>query len=689
MTAASTPVWEIVPLLEFVQFPWRFLGITALTLAFLSAAGVDAMRPVQPPSSPTNNRQKPMWLAWLIIPIIVLSALYWFDPRYCEGNQAPTVADIIYLESWSNTIGTTAKGEYMPKTADKLPPEPYATPFSAPESVALSDVNRTPLHFSASSNETAPFTLTANVFDYPGWRATLNNRPVPITPSDEFGLITIEVPAGEQLIDIAFQETPLRKRANWVSIVALLGCLMLFVQTRATQTGKPEDSFSPISRTLIIPGLIGISLFILLGWVLPRTASVLMRPRLSEINGAPPLAQFNGGIQLIDYLIDARSMAADDVMNVQVELYAPNQTASDYQVNLQLTDFNQINWVSKDVIHPRLYKNYYESRLWRPDQYAEDLLQIVPIPGTPPGTYQVELVVFDKYSKQIAPATDGRLSFNLGSIEISRPTEQVRPEDFDSQFEANLEFSFLQLIGYGHDRREAKSGDPFALSMVWQANGRPKNDEVGTLKLLNGANQVSFEKPVELISPNWPTSKWREGDIWRGQSTMILPATLPSGEYRWELCVLNSCHILGPLTIEAPDWLFTRPEVDLDLGSPVLGTLTQLAGASFDQTDPANVTLVWQPLETPPDTYKVFVHLLNSAGELVAQSDSIPAQNSRPTTGWIANEFIIDQHQLSIDGDLPEGTYRLVAGLYSANTSARLITEDGSDNILITQFEIE
>ncbi len=744
MLPASEPVWDVVPLLEFVQFPWRFLGITALTLAFLSAAGIDAILPSKVIIEQFANRPSPNpsrgegngptslglmstmltlphrwgrlgggigstaeqilgtnqpaadthqknygWIAWLIIPIIVVSALYWFDPRYCKGNEAPTVADIIELESWSNTIGTTAKGEYLPKTADRLPPEPYSTPFSVADGIMLTEVSREPLSFKAQSNGAEPFELTVNVFDYPGWTATLNGEPTPTTPSDEFGLITLNVPAGEQTIDVTFRETPFRRRANWVSAFALLGLVGLFWLPNRPQNlqSVPDNKSGQVH--VAAPVFVGLALFILLGWAVPRTESFVIRPRLSELEGTPPLAQFNGGIHLIDYEIQSRAMQADGELGVTVELQAPNSTASDYQVNLQLIGFQGNNWVTKDVIHPRLYKNYYESRLWMADQYVEDLLLIEPVPGTPPGTYQIELVVFDQYSKQIDPATDGRLSFNLGTVEVMRPSSPATPADFEPQFEADFTYGPLKLIGYGHDRLEAKSGDPFAISMIWETLTQPKNNETGELNLINSSNEGAFTQQIELVNNRWPTSEWREGDIWRGQSTFILPATLPTDEYRWELCANDICHLLGPLAIDAPEWSFSQPETEYLLDGPAFGTIGRLVGANFDPQNPSNVTLVWESLETQPDSYKVFVHLLNSAGELVAQSDSIPAQSGRPTTGWVPNEFVIDQHNLFLNGDLPAGEYRLVAGLYNASNSIRQTTESGSDFVEITKFTVE
>jgi hypothetical protein len=97
------------------------------------------------------------------------------------------------------------------------------------------------------------------------------------------------------------------------------------------------------------------------------------------------------------------------------------------------------------------------------------------------------------------------------------------------------------------------------------------------------------------------------------------------------------------------------------------------------------LTLIWQTNQELTTSYRVFVHLVNSAGEIVAQTDAEPAQWSRPTTGWIPGEYIVDEHTLTLPADLPPGSYTIRLGLYDPDTGQRLPTLDGDAvNILIT-----
>jgi hypothetical protein len=96
------------------------------------------------------------------------------------------------------------------------------------------------------------------------------------------------------------------------------------------------------------------------------------------------------------------------------------------------------------------------------------------------------------------------------------------------------------------------------------------------------------------------------------------------------------------------------------------------------------VTLVWRAEDTSSTPYHAFLHLLGPDGTLVAQSDGIPANWTRPTTGWLPGETITDVRVLPVPSDVPAGGYTLSAGLYVPG-GGRLTATNGTDAVhLIT-----
>jgi mannosyltransferase len=76
------------------------------------------------------------------------------------------------------------------------------------------------------------------------------------------------------------------------------------------------------------------------------------------------------------------------------------------------------------------------------------------------------------------------------------------------------------------------------------------------------------------------------------------------------------------------------------------------------------LTLYWRT-DVPLDArYKVFLHLVDENGELVAQRDSEPGGGLVLTPTWPEGETIRDNHGLYLPEDLEPGTYTLLLGLY-------------------------
>ncbi|HUV88894.1 MAG TPA: glycosyltransferase family 39 protein [Anaerolineae bacterium] len=77
----------------------------------------------------------------------------------------------------------------------------------------------------------------------------------------------------------------------------------------------------------------------------------------------------------------------------------------------------------------------------------------------------------------------------------------------------------------------------------------------------------------------------------------------------------------------------------------------------------------WLAQQRPAEDYTVFVHLLDGAGQLVAQQDNPPVRGTRPTSTWEPGAVIVDPYDLSIPDDAVPGrmyssAYTLMVGLY-------------------------
>ncbi len=88
-----------------------------------------------------------------------------------------------------------------------------------------------------------------------------------------------------------------------------------------------------------------------------------------------------------------------------------------------------------------------------------------------------------------------------------------------------------------------------------------------------------------------------------------------------------------------------------------------------------------------PESYKVFVHLLDANGVPRAQADVIPLNGARPTWSWRPGEIVTDEIALKIPVDLPAGTYRLTTGLYNELSGKRLTLPNNIDAIDLAMID--
>jgi hypothetical protein len=158
--------------------------------------------------------------------------------------------------------------------------------------------------------------------------------------------------------------------------------------------------------------------------------------------------------------------------------------------------------------------------------------------------------------------------------------------------------------------------------------------------------------------------------LWVKELKTSLPADLEPGTYRWMLDCGEGAHY------EAVDTLHIRDDGRIvylrNLTNLIYEDIMRLVGYRWWTTGAElHVTLLWEALEKPVEEYKVFVHLVNSDGDIIRQYDAMPCNWKCPTTPWKVGRLIRDEAILSLGG-LPAGKYQLAVGMYRPGTSERL-----------------
>ncbi len=198
-------------------------------------------------------------------------------------------------------------------------------------------------------------------------------------------------------------------------------------------------------------------------------------------------------------------------------------------------------------------------------------------------------------------------------------------------------------------------------------------------RLLSPEGEVLVEAGHPFLWDQYPVAQTPAPEVLIDQ--IALPLSVPPGRYAWELECDNTTG--GDVEVLPVDRSPHYTSVPLTQWSD----FAWLRGVAYPEGfrvwsgGSLAVLLHWEALRAARQDYSVFLHLLDAAGQLVAQADGYPRGGLRPTTIWQAGETIVDIRRIELPLDLPEGEYTLVVGWYDWRTGDRLLTTHGADSL--------
>ncbi len=712
-------LWEIVPLIDFVQFPWRFVGRAALPVAFL--AGVPFYYFDRRHLSAVGGRPSAVIPAvggqWSAVVLILALALLIIEtipnlyPRMCYEEPFPTILTVHNYEHVTGLVGVDPEGSYFPRTVEQRPTgSPLEADFIAGRTPQRFDATALPDGAQAQNivyerfgvtltvDSPTPFTARYLSFAFPGWSARVNGERVAIIPESPSGLITFDVPAGMHMIEVDWGATPLRLALVGLSILSAVGVLGVIVWSRrrpsAAATGRPWGAVFPLKRSeLALLVLLGLGLLAFKVYV-DRNETALRRTAAPPVSHAVTLQ--GGEMALNGFNLSRDRVPAGETFDIDMAWTAVAPPQVDYQSEISLVGPDGLAWSQKGTERPRAFEDAAPTRLWTAGEWGWDSREVATLSGTPPGTYDIVVTLFDKTT--LAPVTlvDTSIGQAVGPTAVIGQIEIVNPTDapaFDPQYPADhaLPDSALRLLGYNQDRAEAAPGESVLLTLFWECR-EAVNCEGFPLSLRDESDVVAQTWALPAVREGLPPEAWPSHGRLRGQHIVSLPANLTSGRYRFFLGDFP----LEEITVIAPERSFTQPEISQSIdaafttadGAPVATLVGLAVDSSSSSCSPApllpcSLPLVWRADGEASTGYHAFVHLVDEAGNILAQSDAVPAGWTRPTTGWLPGEYILDVHTLTLPPELPPGQLAFRVGLYDPVTGERLHTGDGADVVTI------
>ena len=237
-------LWRVLPKLQFMQFPWRWLLCLSMIFCLFVTAGL----------------RRWWWRAAVMLISVVVMVTVWQRIQQPWWDNAGDLREM--QDNMATGAGYEGVEEYTPLGADSALGEPAtsatATADAATGAVppAGKDVRRVTVEGPAraairverwdaesrsfTAEMSAPDRLALRLFRYPAWQVEVNGREVE-TAASESGQMLVPVKAGVNRVQVSFVRTWDRSAGGWISLVAAIS-VMVRIWFEARQEIRPQTS---------------------------------------------------------------------------------------------------------------------------------------------------------------------------------------------------------------------------------------------------------------------------------------------------------------------------------------------------------------------------------------------------------------------------------------------------------------
>jgi len=217
----SKPLWKLVPVLQMVQFPWRFNVVLTVATTALTALAVYSFKR----TTTVWYRKKSSIGVWLLI-LIILSGfcmVYFnierlaFDSKTLQkmSQDAPE-----YRPKW---VSEEIFERYLVQELSNNLPQAKITTGQGSLAIEKWQPRKILLETNAQTN----VTVTLHQLYYPGWTARLDGKKQLIMePSQPEGLLRVEIPKGQHKVNITLDAGIKEHLGQAISTVSALILLL-------------------------------------------------------------------------------------------------------------------------------------------------------------------------------------------------------------------------------------------------------------------------------------------------------------------------------------------------------------------------------------------------------------------------------------------------------------------------------
>lgn len=510
---ASTFIWERVPLAPFVQFPYRLYAIFGLITSLFAGLLTLAVR--QPAA-----RWTVAVVAALLSLVVGVRQLH---PIY--GYGVPPDLDprgLFLTETAAGNLGGTANGEYLPSAVGLSPEELVASvtrPRTGPQGTVAPNTAATVNQVTDTSqainvHASGPTSLSLRRFAMPGWTVVANGRDLDVHPTGPLGLLTVDVPAGDQLVELTQAQTPTEN----VALVTSLACVAIF-GTWMFSRGSTWTWLNEEARGYVFISMLVVAAAVAL--LAPRPSLELTLMPTTPVDVAP-------GYQLAGIQVDRSAVASRGTVQVILHLLC-RQPGTDLLFELRAED-GQGHVYAQSKARPW----NGPTSAWQAGEVGEARLDLTVPPNVPEQGYELTVTVFDAAHPDHDFTTVTLAQANLPAL----PRHPYHELDVDAG--GSLLFRGYRVDGEERDDTVAMPADR-RLGVTFDVQSlRPIYQNLKLFVHLVGPDGRVWPQQDEMVGGvGRQTGSWQSGETARQTVVVGLPPDAPPGEYAFELGVYD------------------------------------------------------------------------------------------------------------------------------------------------------
>jgi len=226
-TPLTLPAWALLPPMDYIQFPWRFLSPAGLFFAAQVALLAEA--------AGRAGRPRLQALVGLGVTLLALA-----PPAFLGAVAAAKPADRVSFPGAAAAALLAGSGypgppEYLPRAAreagwlpflrdNRMPPGLPSAPEVLEGAARPDATHHEPGRLHLAGRAEGPATLRLPLLSFPGWAVSDGGT---LGVDWRTGLVTVSVPPGEFDLVVRRQPLPVTMRAALASALVLLGVLAL------------------------------------------------------------------------------------------------------------------------------------------------------------------------------------------------------------------------------------------------------------------------------------------------------------------------------------------------------------------------------------------------------------------------------------------------------------------------------